>query len=109
MAKKTSMSIFEYSPAPESTSHVQIADQYNLFIGNKWVKPSSGKYFKSISPSSEKTLSMISEGNEKDVDKAVKAARKAFGTWSKISAKERGKYLYRIARIIQEQPSWLLY
>jgi aldehyde dehydrogenase (NAD+) len=103
MAKKTSKAVFEYSPAPESTSHAHISEKYDLFIGNKWVKPQSGKYFKTISPSSEKTLSMVAEANQKDVDKAVKAAHSAHKSWSAISPKERGKYLFRIARIIQEK------
>ena len=95
---------WDLAPAPESTDHIEIKKEYQLFINGKFSKPSSGKYFPSINPANEKHLSMIAEANEKDVDRAVKAARKAFdGTWSKISAKERGKYIYRIARLIQEK------
>jgi aldehyde dehydrogenase (NAD+) len=75
-----------------------------LFIGGKWVKPSSGKYFDTINPATEEKLASIAEANDKDVDKAVKAARKAYNeVWSKMPASERGKYIYRIARLIQER------
>ena len=95
---------WDLAPAPESTDHVEIKKEYQLFIDGKFSKPSSGNYFPSINPANEKQLSMIAEANEKDVDRAVKAARKAYnGTWSKISAKERGKYIFRIARLIQEK------
>ncbi len=93
-----------YSPAPESTSHAKINQQYDLFIGGKWVKPSSEKYFDTINPATEKKISEIAEANASDVDNAVKTARKAYDkTWSKLPAKERGKYLFRIARLIQER------
>jgi len=92
------------APAPESIDHIQINDQYDLFIDGKWVKPSSGKYFATTNPADESTIAMVAEANEKDVDKAVKAARMAYDTvWSKMPAKERGKYIYRIARLIQEK------
>lgn len=92
-----------YAPAPESKSIANIAPRYELFIDGKFVKPSSGKYFATINPATEEKLSEIAEANEQDVDKAVKAARKAFNSWSKIPAKERAHYLYRIARMIQER------
>jgi len=95
---------FKYEPAPESTSHVRIEKQYELFIDGKWVAPLQKKYFDTISPATEQVLSRIAEASAEDVDKAVKAARNAYeNVWSKISAKERGKYLFRIARIIQEK------
>lgn len=108
MAKKTIQINFDTGwdlvPAPESIDHIQINDQYNLFIGGKWVKPKSGKYFATINPATEEKLAMVAEANEKDIDAAVKAARKAYdNVWSKLSAKERGKYIYRIARLIQEK------
>jgi len=93
-----------YAPAPESTGHVEIKKQYDLFINGQFVKPSSKKHFKTINPATGKVLSNIAEANKKDVDLAVKAARKAYTTvWSKLPAKERGKYIYRIARLIQER------
>ncbi|PJA06655.1 MAG: betaine-aldehyde dehydrogenase [Flavobacteriales bacterium CG_4_10_14_0_2_um_filter_32_8] len=108
MTKKTIKINFDtgwdLAPAPESTSHIQLNEQYDLFIGGKWVKPSSGKYFATINPATEEKIAMIAEANEKDVDKAVKAARKAYTeVWSKMPAKERAKYIYRIARLIQEK------
>ncbi len=94
---------WQYSPAPESTSHINLKKKYDLFIDGKWVAPSSGKYFDTINPATEEKIADIAEANEKDVDKAVKAARKAFGPWSKLPAKERAKFIYRIARLIQER------
>lgn len=95
---------WDLAPAPESTSHIQLNEQYELFIGGKWIKPSSGKYFATVNPATEEKIAMVAEANEKDVDKAVKAARKAYNeVWSKMPAKERGKYIYRIARLIQEK------
>lgn len=91
-------------PAPESASHIKLKKKYDLFIGGKWVKPSSGKYFDTVNPATEEKLAQVAEADSKDVDKAVKAARKAYDTvWSKLSGKERGKYIYRIARIMQEK------
>lgn len=92
------------SPAPESTGHINLKEQYDLFIGGKWVKPASKKYFDTINPATEKVLAKVAEANEKDVNRAVLAARKAYNeVWSKLSAGERGKYIYRIARLIQER------
>ncbi|MBL4623994.1 MAG: aldehyde dehydrogenase family protein [Flavobacteriales bacterium] len=109
MAKKKQAQIdfnsdWGYDPAPESTGHIEIKPQYDQFIGGKFVKPSSGKYFDTINPANHEKLSKIALGNDKDVDKAVKAARKAYNeVWSKLSGKERGKYIFRIARMIQER------
>ncbi len=95
---------WDLAPAPESTSHIQLKEQYELFIGGKWVKPESGKYFDTINPATEEKIAKVAEGNEKDVDKAVKAARKAYNeVWGKMPANERGKYIYRIARLMQEK------
>ena len=95
---------WQYAPAPESTDHVQIDAEYGLFIGGEFVAPADGRYFESINPATEEMLSSISNASEADVDRAVKAARKAYdGPWSKLSAADRGKYIYRIARILQER------
>ncbi|HZR78962.1 MAG TPA: aldehyde dehydrogenase family protein, partial [Chthoniobacterales bacterium] len=95
---------WEYAPAPEAHSHIKIRSRYELFIGGKFVRPRSGKYFDSINPATEETLAEIADGNARDVDLAVKSARKAYqNVWSKMSGRERGKYLYRIARLIQEK------
>ena len=93
-----------YAPAPESADHFKLKEQYGLFIGGKFVPAGSGKRFATINPANEKTLAQIADAGEKDVDKAVKAARVAYDkVWRKMSGRERGKYLYRIARIIQER------
>ncbi|HSM29817.1 MAG TPA: aldehyde dehydrogenase family protein [Woeseiaceae bacterium] len=95
---------WEYSPAPESTDHIKVQKKYELFIGGDFVKPESGKYFDTINPATEERLSRVALANAADVDKAVKAARKAYnGPWSRMKPAERGKYIYRIARIIQER------
>jgi aldehyde dehydrogenase (NAD+) len=95
--------IWNYDAAPESTDHVRIKPRYELFIDGKFIQPKSGKYFKTVSPANENVLAEVAEGNKEDVDIAVRAARKAFGPWSKLPGKERGKYLFRIARLIQER------
>lgn len=93
-----------YSPAPESTDHARIDKQYNLFIGGKFVSPRAGKYFASINPARETKIAEFAEADADDVDRAVRAARTAYeGVWSKTSARERGKYIYRIARMLQER------
>ncbi len=95
--------IWGYDAAPEDTGHVRIDARYELYIGGKFVAPEKGNYFPSVNPANEQQLSLIAEADAADVDKAVKAARKAFGPWSKLSGSERGKYLFRIARLIQER------
>src|SRR5712672_3144474 len=95
---------WDFAPAPEDSKNYVIAPQHELFINGKFVAPTSGKYFESINPATEQTLTTIAAANEADVDSAVKAARKAYDkVWSKMPGRERGKYLYRIARIIQEK------
>lgn len=92
------------APAPESKSVATIADRYDLFINGKFEKPSSKKYFNTINPANEEKLSSIAEANAADVNKAVVAARTAYDkVWKKTSPKERAKYIYRIARMIQEK------
>ena len=93
-----------YSPAPESTDHVQISEKNDLFINGKFIPPEKGKYFETINPANEEKLADVAEADKADVDKAVKAARKAYEkVWSKMDPAERGKYIYRIARLIQER------
>ena len=93
---------WKYAPAPEATDHIRLQKQYELFINGKFVKPNSGKYFDTINPATEEKISSIAEANYKDVDLAVKSARTAYDkTWSKMPAKERAKYIFRIARLIQ--------
>ena len=98
------MATFEYAPAPESRAVVDIAPSYGLFIGGEMVDPVDGTTFKSISPSTEEVLCEVSEAGPADVDRAVQAARTAYArTWSRMPGRERGKYLFRIARLVQER------
>lgn len=93
-----------YSPAPESINHIEIKERYPLFIKGKFSEPQSGKYFSTINPATEKKLSEVAVANQADVDFAVKSARNAYkNVWSKMPPKERSKYIYRIARVLQER------
>ncbi|MES3039408.1 MAG: aldehyde dehydrogenase family protein [Bdellovibrionota bacterium] len=96
--------MFAYAPSIESTDIVKIEKRNSLFIGGKFTAPASGKYFPTVNPATGQVLAEIAEANSKDVDTAVKAARKAYtGTWAKTSGKDRARYLFRIARLIQER------
>ena len=97
------MGFLDYAPAPESTSILNLKKSYGLFIGGEFVD-GRGSSFATISPSSEETIALVAEASDADIDDAVKAARGALTkTWSKMPGSERGKYLFRIARIIQER------
>ncbi|MFI6981747.1 aldehyde dehydrogenase family protein [Embleya sp. NPDC050154] len=93
---------FEYAPAPESRAIVDIAPAYGLFIDGKFADAADGGRLKTVNPATEEVLAEIAVGGEADVDRAVKAARKAFKSWSALPGAERAKYLFRIARLIQE-------
>src|SRR6476646_9123629 len=98
------MAKFEYAPAPESRAIVNIHPSYGLFIGGEFVESEGGSAFKTISPATEEVLAEITEASEADVDRAVRAARRAFeGPWGRLTGADRGKYLFRIARILQER------
>ncbi len=95
---------WELDPAPESTDHLHIQTAHDLFIGGKFVKSSKAKRFATINPATESTISEVTEATTADVGKAVAAARTAYdGNWSKTKPGERGKFLFRIARMIQER------
>ncbi len=95
---------FEYAPAPESRSVVDIASSYGLFIDGEFTDPIGGSTFKTVNPATEEVLSEISEAGADDVDRAVRAARDAYDrVWGPMSGRDRGKYLFRIARLIQER------
>ncbi|MFI2300661.1 aldehyde dehydrogenase family protein [Actinacidiphila glaucinigra] len=96
-------SAFAYAPAPESRSVVDIAPSHGLFIDGEFTDAADGRVFKTVSPSSEEVLSEVAQAGEADVDRAVRAARKAFESWSALPGSERAKYLFRIARIVQER------
>lgn len=95
---------WSYAPAPESAASARINEQYELFINGKWQKPAKRAYIDSINPATEKKLYRAAVASEQDIDKAVVSARTAFDKyWKKMPANERGKYIFRIARLLQEQ------
>ena len=95
---------FEYAPAPESRAVLDLKPSYGLFIDGTFVETTDGRMFKTISPATEEVLAEVTEAGPADVDRAVVAARRAYDkVWSKLPARERGKYLFRIARILQER------
>ena len=99
-----SNSIWNLEPSLESVAQVQIKPQYELFIDGKWQAPLSESYFATVNPADEKQLSQIAQANAADVNLAVEAARAGYdNVWSQLSGAERGKYLFRIARLMQEK------
>ena len=95
---------FEYAPAPESRSVVSIASRYGLFIDGTFVDSSSGSTFTTINPATEEVLAEVAEAGTDDVERAVRAARHAYEqVWGPMSGRDRAKYLFRIARLIQER------
>ena len=97
------MSIFEYAPAPESRAVVDIKESYGLFVNGEFTS-GAGTAFKTVNPATEEVLAEVAEADASDVDRAVKAARKAYDkVWGPMPGRERAKYLYRIARILQER------
>lgn len=93
---------FGYAPAPE-TAKVSIKDRYGLFIGGRFVEPRSGSYFETVNPATGRVISSVANGGAADVSAAVEAARGALAGWSGLPGAERGKFLYRIARRLQER------
>jgi aldehyde dehydrogenase (NAD+) len=95
---------WDYAPSLEATDHFTIKKQYDLFIGGKFVKPSEGKYFDTINPATEEKLSEVALATKADVDKAVISAKTGYEKyWSKLSGADRGKYIYRISRMLNEK------
>jgi aldehyde dehydrogenase (NAD+) len=95
---------WDYAPAPEARDIVTLEERYGLYIGGELVEPRSGEYFRTLDPSREEPLAEVAQSGKEDVDLAVRAARDAFENgWSDISPAERAKYLFRIARILQER------
>ncbi|MFG1874186.1 aldehyde dehydrogenase family protein, partial [Sphaerisporangium sp. NPDC049003] len=96
--------MFEYAPAPESRDVVDIRPCYGLFVNGEWVDPLGGERDKTINPATEEVLAEFALAGEADVDRAVAAARAAYeSVWGRLAGRERAKYLFRIARIIQER------
>ncbi len=92
-----------FAPAPESIA-IRLNKAYGLFINGRFVKASTGKTFDSVNPATEEVLAKVSQAGKADVNKAVKAARKAYDeVWGPMPGRERGKYLFRLARLIQER------
>ena len=95
---------WEYAPAPESREIVTIRPDYGLFISGEFAAPASGEYFTTLNPASEEPLATVAQAGQADVDRAVTAAREAYDrAWGRMPGRERAKYLYRIARAIQER------
>ena len=95
--------LWEYDPAPE-TADPKLKARYELFINGEFVAPRSGKYFESINPANEQKLAELALGGAADVDAAYAAATRAFeSVWSRLPGRERGKYLYRVARLLQDR------
>jgi len=94
--------LWEFDPAPE-TADPKLKPRYDLFIGGEFVAPKSGKYFDSINPANEKKLAEIALAGAADVDAAYAAAQAAFATWGALPGRERAKYLFRIARLLQDR------
>ncbi len=97
------MSFRNYAPAPESTAILNLRKSYGLYIGGEWVDGHGGS-MTTISPATEMPIAEISLADSSDIDRAVSAARTSYDTvWSRMSGSERGKYLFRIARLLQER------
>jgi aldehyde dehydrogenase (NAD+) len=94
--------LWDFDPAPE-TADPKLKARYDLFIGGKFVRPRSGRHFDSINPANESKLAEIALAGPSDVDDAYRAAAKAFGPWARLPGRERGKYLFRIARLLQDR------
>src|SRR5437868_8920098 len=95
--------LWEFDPAPESADP-KLKPRYDLFINGEFVAPKSGKYFDSINPANEQKLAEIALASAADVDAAYQAARRAHDSvWSKMPGRERAKYLFRIARLLQDR------
>ncbi|HXF37436.1 MAG TPA: aldehyde dehydrogenase family protein [Actinomycetota bacterium] len=103
-AEAPARAAWAYAPAPEARDIVRIRDRYGLFIGGRFVEPRSGRWFPTIAPATEEVLAEVAEAGPEDVDLAVRAAREASeGGWRDLPGSERAKYLYRIARALQER------
>ena len=100
----SSLSSLEYAPAPESRAVVTVQDAYGHFINGDFTNPASSEQFATINPATGEHLATVAQGSDADVDAAVAAARKAYEkVWSTLPGSERAKYLFRIARLIQER------
>ncbi len=94
---------FPYDPAPESASVARLASAYGLFIDGAFSDPGAHEQFETLNPATARPLATVAHGSSEDVDRAVAAARRAFPAWSSMPGSARAKYLFRIARLIQER------
>jgi aldehyde dehydrogenase (NAD+) len=95
---------WEYAPAPEARDIVTIKERYGLFIGGRDVPAEGGATFATVNPATEETMAQVAKGTPADADRAVRAARRAqTRSWGTLPGRERAKYLFRIARILQER------
>jgi aldehyde dehydrogenase (NAD+) len=95
--------VWDYAPAPESADHIRLRDRYGLFVDGEFRDPSDGRYVPSINPATEEPIAEVAHGGPEDVTAAVQSARAAYPKWAALPALERAKYLFRIARLIQER------
>src|SRR6478736_9631571 len=94
---------WDYAPAPESADHVRLRDRYGLFVGGEFIAPGDGRIVPTINPATEEPLAEVAFAGEADVAAAVAVARAAQARWARLPGRERGKYLFRVARLIQER------
>jgi aldehyde dehydrogenase (NAD+) len=102
-APTTTSELFSYAPAPESASLARISPSYDLWIGGSWVPPRDGQRFPTVNPGTGETLSEVALASPADVDAAVTAARTAAPDWAALAGSARAKYLFRLARLVQDR------
>ena len=100
MSVRTSI-VWDYSPAPEATDHVRLNERYGLFVDGEFKDPADGRYEPTINPATEEPIAEVAWASQADVGAAVESARAAQAGWAALPALERGKYLFRVARLIQ--------
>ncbi len=95
--------VWDYAPAPESTDHIRLRDEYGLFIGGEFRPPADGRHEPTTNPATEEPIAQIGWATEADLRAAIEAAQSAQPKWAALPGRERAKYLFRIARLIQER------
>jgi aldehyde dehydrogenase (NAD+) len=95
--------VWDYAPAPESPDHIRLRDSYGLFIGGDFRAPIDGRRVATLNPATEEPVAEVAFAGEADLGSAVESAREAQPGWAALSGLERGKYLFRVARLIQER------
>ena len=95
--------VWDYAPAPEATDHLRLRDRYGLFIAGEFREPADSRYEPTINPASEEPIAEVAWAGAEDIQRAVEAARAAQPRWAALPARERAKYIFRIARLIQER------